>query len=72
MMGCHDESRQNEYTQVFVRGIHESKKHDKREWSIPLFVFEYFMQKNISGLIDETLEKSCLFHYNEADGHGII
>ena len=39
--------------------------------SIPLFVFEYFMQKAIVFLIDETLEKSCLFQYSESDGLGI-
>ena len=25
-----------------------------------------------SGLIDETLEKTCLFHHEEADGIGLI
>ena len=40
--------------------------------NIPLFIFEYFAQKSISGLIDETLEKTCLFHFNEAHGHGIV
>ena len=44
----------------------------KENINIPFYMFEYFMQKDISGLIDETLEKMCLFHINEADGHGII
>ena len=44
----------------------------KENYSIPLFMFEYFAQKEISDLIDETLEKTCLLHFNEADGHGII
>ena len=33
--------------------------------NIPLFVFEYFAQKDIYDLIDETLEKTCLFHKQE-------
>ena len=30
------------------------------------------MQKNISGFLLETLEKTGLFQYKEADGRGII
>ena len=44
----------------------------KENTSIPLFVFEYFSQKEISGLIHETLEKSRLFHFEESDGIGLI
>ena len=44
----------------------------KENKSIPLFVFEYFSQTDISGLMDETLEKTCLFHFEEADGIGLI
>ena len=40
--------------------------------NIPLFIFEYFAQKSILGFIDKSLEKTCLFHYNEADGYGIV
>ena len=40
----------------------------KENKNIPEFIFEYFAQKNISGLMDETLETTCLFHFNEADG----
>ena len=35
-------------------------------------MFEYFSQKENFDLIDKTLEKTGLFHFNEADGHGII
>ena len=35
----------------------------KENKSIPIFVLKYFWQKDISGLIDETLEKTCLFHF---------
>ena len=44
----------------------------KENKNIPLFVFKYFVQTDISGLINETLEKTCLFHCYEVDGHGII
>ena len=44
----------------------------KENNSIPLFVFEYFAQKEVSDLIDKTLEETCLYHFNKADGHGII
>ena len=44
----------------------------KENKSIPFFVFEYFSQKDISGLIDESLEKTCLFHFEEVDGIGLI
>ena len=44
----------------------------KEKTSIPCFVFEYFAQKEISDLINKTFEKTCLFYFNEADGHGII
>ena len=41
----------------------------KQNTAIPLlFIFEYFMQKDIALKIDETLEKSCLFNYSESDG----
>ena len=30
------------------------------------------MQKDISGLINEILEKTCIFHFKEADGIGLI
>ena len=42
----------------------------KQEYS-SLF-YEYFVQKDISGLLDETLETACLFHNTKVDGHGII
>ena len=38
----------------------------KENKNIPLFVFD------MSGLIDKTLQKSCLFHENEVYGHGIV
>ena len=44
----------------------------KDNTSIPLFVFEYFAQKEISDLTDERLENTCFLHFNLADGHGII
>ena len=44
----------------------------KENTSIPLFVFEYFAQNDIPDLIDETIEKTCFFHFHKADGHGII
>ena len=44
----------------------------KENTSIPLFVFIYVAQKEISDSIDETPEKACLFHFNEADGHGLF
>ena len=40
----------------------------KENTSIPIFVLKYFVQKEIFDLIDESLEKTCLFHINEADG----
>ena len=44
----------------------------KENNSIPFFIFEYFWQKDNSGLIDETLKKICLFHSEEADSIGLI
>ena len=56
----------------FNFGVSENILNENK--NIPLFVFEYFMQIDISGLIDKTLEKACLFHYTDAywDGHVII
>ena len=39
---------------------------------IPLLIFEYFAQKNMSLLLDQALEKTCLFEYTETEGMGII
>ena len=39
--------------------------------SISLFVFQYFAQKDISDLIDKTLEKTCLFHFHKAEGDAL-
>ena len=36
----------------------------KENQKSPLFVFEYFSQQDISGLIEDTLEKSYRFHTN--------
>ena len=35
-------------------------------------MFEHFMNRNISGLIDETLERTCLFRYTSVDGIGLV
>ena len=37
----------------------------KENKNIPLFVFKYFSQKNISGLIDETLNWSDFSSYGQ-------
>ena len=54
--------------------MHGPWEYYQGEQKYPLFFFEfeYFAQKDISGLIDETLEKACLFHHEEADGIGLI
>ena len=54
----------------FVESMHpENIIKEKKKYSS--FVFKNFMQEYISGVIDETLKNTCLFHYNEADEHGI-
>ena len=39
---------------------------------IPVFIFEYLAQKNMSLLIDQALERTCSFAYTETDGLGMI
>ena len=39
----------------------------KENTSIPIFVFGYFAQKEISDLIDKTLEKTCLTSMKQMD-----
>ena len=36
--------------------------------SIPKFFFEYFMQENMTNLLDVALEKICFFKYTGTDG----
>ena len=40
--------------------------------AIPVFFFEYFMQENMSSLLDVALEKTCFFEYTETDGHDAL
>ena len=40
--------------------------------NIPLFVLEYFMQRDISGYVDEMPGKSCIFHHTNDDGISLI
>ena len=54
----------------FNFGVSENILNENK--NIPLFVFEYFMQKKICGLISKTLERACLFHFTDVHGHGII
>ena len=40
--------------------------------SIPDFFFEYFLQENMTKLLDEALGKTCFFEYTETDSLGLI
>ena len=39
--------------------------------SIPRFFFEYFVQENVTNLLDVALEKMCSFEYTETDDLGM-
>ena len=43
----------------------------KENSAIPIFVFKYFAQKNMSELIDQTFKKSRLFEFSESYRLGI-
>ena len=57
---------------VYINCILRPREHYKRKQEYTTFCFQIFFAKGISGLIDETLEKICLFNFKEVDGIGLI
>ena len=39
----------------------------KENSAIPIYNYEYFAHKNMSELIDQTFERSCLLKFSESD-----